>query len=182
MKKAACILWVSVCALLVLSAAGRATKIIYQSPKELATQSSQIVRGIVTSVKSYWNEEGTKIFTEALVAVDETYKGASIREARVLQLGGIVGHVNMHVEGALTWRPDEEVLLFLEPNVPGTFSVSGFSQGKFDIVRDPRTGRVFVEGVDLGGVELVGGSPGAAPAPPGKVSLDQFINETLGRR
>ena len=182
MKKAACVLWVSVCALLVLSAAGQATKILYQSPKELALESSQIVRGTVTSVRSYWNEEGTKIFTEALVAVDETYKGASIREARVLQLGGIVGHVNMHVEGALTWRPDEEVLLFLEPNVPGTFSVSGFSQGKFDLTRDPKTGAVFVQGVELGGAELVGSSPGAAPAPPGKVSLDQFIDETLGRK
>lgn len=182
MKKTVCVLWVSVCALLALSAAGQATKIIYQSPKELAIASSQIVRGTVASVKSYWNKEGTKIFTEALVAVDETYKGASIREARVLQLGGIVGHVNMHVEGALMWRPDEEVLLFLEPNVPGTFSVSGFSQGKFDIVRDPRTGRVFVKGVDLGDVELVGGSPGAAPARQGRVPLDQFINETLDRK
>jgi hypothetical protein len=182
MKKAACILWISVGALLVLSAAGQATKIIYQSPKELATQSSQIVRGTVTSVKSYWNEEGTKIFTEALVAVEETYKGVAIGEARIVQLGGIVGHVNMRVEGALAWRPDEEVLLFLEPGVPGAFNVSGFSQGKFDIVRDPRTGRVFVKGVELGGVELVGRSPGAAPAPPGRVPLDQFINETLGRK
>jgi hypothetical protein len=182
MKKAVCILWISVGVLLVLSAAGQATKIIYQSPKELATQSSQIVRGTVTGVKSYWNEEGTKIFTEALVAVDETYKGAAIGEARVLQLGGIVGHVNMRVEGALTWRPDEEVLLFLEPNVPGTFSVSGFSQGKFDIARDPNTGKVFVKGVELGGAELVGMPSGAAPPPRGRVPLDQFINETLGRR
>ena len=182
MKKAACILWVSACALLVLSAAGQTTKILYQSPRELANESSQIVRGTVTSVRSYWNDEGTKIFTEALVAVDQTYKGAAIGEARVLQLGGIVGHVNMHVEGALTWRPDEEVLLFLEPNVRGTFSVSGFSQGRFDLTRDPKTGTVFVKGADLGSVELVGSSPGAAPPPRGKVSLDQFINETLDRR
>lgn len=182
MKKAACVLWVSACALLVLSAAGQTTKILYQSPKELANESSQIVRGTVTSVKSYWNREGTKIFTEALVTVDQTYKGAAIGEARVLQLGGIVGHVNMHVEGALTWRPDEEVLLFLEPNVPGTFSVSGFSQGRFDIARDPKTGAAFVQGVELGGAELVGSSPGAAPPPRGRVPLDQFINETLGRK
>jgi hypothetical protein len=182
MKKAACILWVSACALLVLSAAGEATKILYQSPRELANESSQIVRGTITSVKSYWNAEGTKIFTEALVAVDQTYKGAAIGEARVLQLGGIVGHVNMHVEGALTWRPDEEVLLFLEPNVRGTFSVSGFSQGKFDLTRDPKTGALFVQGVELGGAEIVESSPGAAPPPRGRVPLDQFINETLDRR
>jgi hypothetical protein len=182
MKRASSILWISVCALLVLGAAGWATKIVYQSPRDLAIESSQIVRGTVTGVKSYWNEEGTKIFTEALVAVDETYKGAPIREARVIQLGGIVGHVNMHVEGALMWRTNEEVLLFLESNVPGTFAVSGFSQGKFEIVRDPGTGRVFVNGADLADIELVGRSPAAAPARPGRVPLDQFINEALGRR
>jgi len=182
MKNAARILWVLVCVLCILSTAGQATKISYQSPKELAVESSQIVRGTVTSVKSYWNEEGTKIFTEALVAVDETYKGVAIGEARILQLGGIVGHVNMNVEGALTWKPDEEVLLFLEPNVRGTFSVSGFSQGKFDVVRDPRTGAVFVKDADLGGVELVGGTRGAAPAPRGRVPIDQFINAALDRR
>jgi hypothetical protein len=182
MKTAVRILSVSVCALLVLSAAGRATKIIYQGPKELAVESSQIVRGTVTSVKSYWNEEGTKIFTEALVAVDETYKGAAIDEARIVQLGGIVGHVNMHVEGALSWRPDEEVLLFLEPNTPGTYRVSGFSQGKFDIERDPKTGRASVRGADPGIAKVVRKPQGTGPAPATKVSLDQFISETLGRR
>ncbi len=182
MKRCACILWVSIGVLCILAAAGQATKIIYRSPKDLAAESSNIVRGTVASVNSYWNAEHTKIFTEARIAVAETYKGGALREARVIQLGGIVGHVNMHVEGALGWKPDEEVLLFLEPNVPGTFSVAGFSQGKFDIVRDAKTGKAFVAGVDLDDVEVVG-EPANEPANgQRKVSLDRFINETLDRR
>lgn len=182
MKRCACILLVSIGVLCILAAAGQATKIIYRSPKDLAAESSNIVRGTVAGVNSYWNAEGTKIFTEARIAVDETYKGGPIREARVIQLGGIVGHVNMHVEGALIWKRDEEVLLFLEPNVPGTFSVAGFSQGKFDIVRDAKSGKAFVAGVDLTDVEVIGEPAGAPPAAQQKVPLDRFINETLDRR
>jgi len=181
MRKGASILWVSVLALLVLTVASQATKIIYQTPKELARESSQIVRGKVASVQSFWNESKSKIFTEVLISVDETYKGAAVREARVLQLGGIVDHVNMHVEGALSWKANEEVLLFLEPNVPGTFAVSGFSQGKFAIERDRKTGKPFVRAINLEGVELLGKPQGAAAAPPQKMSLDKFISETVGR-
>jgi hypothetical protein len=182
MKRCACILLVSIGVLCILAAAGQATKIIYRSPKDLAKESSNIVRGRVASVNSYWNAERTKIFTEARIAVDETYKGGAIREARVVQLGGIAGHVNMRVEGALAWRPDEEVLLFLEPNAAGTFSVAGFSQGRFDIVRDAKTGKAFVAGADLEGVEVIGAPALAPPAGQRKVALDRFINETLDRR
>jgi hypothetical protein len=182
MKRCACIILVSIGVLCILAASGQATKLVYRSPKDLATESSNIVRGTVASVSSYWNAERTKIYTEARIAVDETYKGGPIREARVIQLGGIVGHVNMHVEGALGWKPNEEVLLFLEPNAAGTFSVAGFSQGKFDIVRDAKTGKAFVAGVDLDDVEVVGEPAPAPPAGQRKVTLDRFINETLDRR
>jgi hypothetical protein len=181
MKRTASILWVSVLALCVLAARGEATKIIYRSPKELAQESSHVVLGKVVDVRSFWNETKTKIFTEARVEVEETYKGANLAEARVLQLGGIVGHVNMHVDGALRWKRNEEVLLFLEPGTAGAFNVTGFSQGKFDVERDPKTGRPFVKGADLEGIGLVAKPAGGVRAP-ARVPLNQFIDETLGRR
>jgi len=180
MKTGASILWVSVCALLVLAVSVQATKIIYQTPRELARESSQIVRGRVASVQSFWNENRSKIFTEVRISVEETYKGTSLRETRVLQLGGIVDNVNMHVEGALSWKANEEVLLFLEPNVSGSFAVSGFSQGKYAIERDRKTGKPFVRAAGLEGVELVDGPPGGGAAPPRKIPLDTFISSTVG--
>jgi len=47
MKKGALLFWVSIGALLVLTVACQATKVIYRSPKDLARESSQIVRGRV---------------------------------------------------------------------------------------------------------------------------------------
>jgi len=182
MRRSASILWVSILALLALTAVGRATQIIYRSPKQLADESSQIVRGKVVSVRSFWNAERTHIFTEARIKVDETYKGGARTEVKIVQLGGIADHVNMHVEGALSWKPSEEVLLFLESNASGEFRVTGFSQGKFAIERDRKTGRAFVRGVAPEDVSLVGAPQGRGAAQPEKMPLDQFIDETLNRR
>jgi hypothetical protein len=133
----------------------------------------------VEEVRSFWNRERTKIFTEAIIAVDETYKGPPLREARVLQLGGIVGHVNMHVEGALAWKRNEEVLLFLEPGMSGTFNVAGFSQGKYAIERDPRTNRAFVRASGLSGVGRTGTRGETIPS---RIGLRDFIDNVIGRR
>lgn len=156
------------------------TKLAYRGPKDLAAESPVIVRGRVTSVSSYWNARHTKIFTEARVRVEETYKGGDLREARVLQLGGVVGHVNMRVEGALGWKESEEVLLFLEPGMTGTFNVAGFSQGKFTIERDPRTNRAFVRAPDLADTELLGAPE--RPGSPARISLDEFVAKTMSGR
>lgn len=177
MRRRVSIPWVALLVLCVAVADAAGTKLLYRSPKDLAAESTQIVRGRVSSVSAYWNARHTKIFTEARIRVEETYKGRDLREARVLQLGGIVGHVNMHVEGALDWKESEEVLLFLEPGMPGTFNVAGFSQGKFAIERDQRTGRAFVNAPDLAGAD-VAGKPGAR-AGSGRISLDTFVAKTI---
>ncbi|MFQ5496093.1 MAG: hypothetical protein ACE5EX_12010 [Phycisphaerae bacterium] len=161
-----------------------ATQVVRRSPQELGKQSSLVVRGKVTGVRSFWNDKHTKIFTETQIAVDQSYKGAPPGVIRVLQLGGIVDNVKVTVAGALQWRPEEEVLLFLEPYDKGAYQVSGFSQGKFSIVRDPLTNQPYVERPALEDVQLVGGS-----APNGlqrtskvdRVPLERFVNQALGR-
>ena len=177
MRKAASVLWISLCALVVLAAVGGATEVLYRSPKQLADESSRIVRGKVTGVRSYWNAEKTLIFTEVRVRVDEAYKGPALAEARIVQLGGTVDHLKVTVDGALSWKPAEEVLLFLESNPAGDYQIAGFSQGKFAIERDARTGRAFVKSAGLEGLSLVGAPPGGAAA---KTPLDQFISRTVG--
>ncbi len=166
--------------LLALASTGWATEIMYQSPKQLADESSRIVRGTVVSVRSYWNAQHTTILTETRIRVAETYKGARTPEAVVVQLGGVVGHVKVNVEGALSWKPAEEVLLFLETNPDGAYQVAGFSQGKFAIERDARTGAAFVKSPGLGGAGLVGAPPGGVKAV--NMPLDRFIDDTMGRR
>lgn len=158
-----------------------ATQVIQRTPKELAQESQLVVDGKVSSVRSYWNDDHSKILTEAVVAVGSTYKGGAASTVRVVQLGGVVGNVRMTAQGALQWKKGEEVLLFLEPSVPGAFQVAGFSQGKYLIERDPRTGKAFVKHAlapDGGDAKTLASDaqPSAAIERP---TLEQFINSVL---
>ncbi len=157
-----------------------ATQVIQQTPKQLATASQLVVDGKVSSVRSYWNDDHSKIFTEAMVAVGSTYKGGSTSTVRVVQIGGVVDNVRMTAAGALQWKKGEEVLLFLEPSVPGAFQVAGFSQGKYLIERDA-TGKAFVKQAlppDSGDAKTLASDaqPSAAAQ---KITLEQFLDSVL---
>jgi hypothetical protein len=163
----------------------QATQIKYRSARQLGDQSQVVVRGTVIGVRSYWNEQHTKIFTETTIAADETYKGRAGAVVKLTQLGGTVDDVKVTVSGALHWREGEEVLVFLEPYVGDTYHVSGFSQGKFTIERDAATQRELVRQAPAGDAEVVGGpqaSAARAQARAGKMTLEELLNQALGRR
>jgi hypothetical protein len=151
----------------------------------MGQESPLVVQGKIASVQSFWNEKQTKIFTETVIDIDQTYKGQPRRSARILQLGGVVDNVRMTVHGALGWQPGEEVLLFLEEYDNDRYRVAGFSQGKFNIERDPATGEPFISRPALEGSEVLG-APGkegvVAAARPARVPLQQFVNDALGSR
>jgi hypothetical protein len=158
------------------------TLLEYRSPQQLGAQSELVVRGRVESSRSYWNEKHTKIFTRTRIAVDEAYKGSAPATVDVIQLGGTVGNVRVTVHGALHWRVGEEVLLFAEPYDGGSFRVSGFSQGRFKIERDPETGAPFVRAPRPEGVQILGAPPGGqARASVRGVPLAEFVSYALGR-
>jgi len=180
MKRASSILRVSVPVLIALTTFAQATQIIYRSPQQMGDESALVVSGRVTSVRSYWNDTNTKIFTETRVAIDRSFKGDAGATVSVVQLGGIVGHVQMKVEGALAWNPGEEVLLFLEPFRGNRYMVYGLSQGRYEIERDER-GRPFVSRGAFEGVEMLD-APTDRSAGTERVSLDTFINKALGGR
>jgi hypothetical protein len=185
MMRFAPILGISLLVLTFLSPVIQATQIEYRSPRQLGEESSLVVLARVDNVRSYWNETHTKIFTETTVTVDETYKGGTVPIARIVQLGGVVGNVRMTVHGALSWRPGEEILLFLEPLDPGTYQVSGFCQGKFTVEREPGTGKPFVKApvMEDGRVlNLAPDAPATAPPRVERVSLNKFVNQALGLR
>jgi len=170
----------------VLADSAHTTQIIYRSSKQMGEEASLVVTGKVSGVRSYWNDKQTKIFTETTIQIDQAYKGDAASAVRVIQMGGVVGTVRMHVHGALAWRPGEDVLLFLDSYDVDRYRVSGFSQGKFGVERDPVTGEAFVTRPMLDGTEVLG-----APARDGRVAaptlervpLDQFINDALnGKR
>jgi len=184
MNRFVMVLGTVVLVLTLLSTLALATQVLYRSPQQLGAESALVVSGKVADVKSYWNASGTKILTETSITVDDSYKGAAGRTVNVVQLGGVVGHVRMTVHGALSWNRGEEVLVFLEPFQDGAWRVSGFSQGKYNIVRDAN-GAPYIKNAPDTGVEIKGapaatGLPG--PARNAAVPLDDFINQALGRK
>ncbi|MCZ6766830.1 MAG: hypothetical protein O7D32_07850 [bacterium] len=162
-----------------------ATQVIYRSPKQMGSDAALVVQGTVSGVRSYWNQERSKIFTEATITVSATHKGQNQGIVRVTQLGGVVGNVKMSVGAAIQWSNGEEVLLFLERYDKGSYQVFGFSQGKFDVERNQDTGEAFVRRPNVAGLEMVG-APGADSArpssAPARVKLDDFLADALGRR
>ena len=183
MKMKLGILCTTILLLAALSIGALASQIDYLSPKDMAARADLVVRGKVERVQSFWNEKHTKIFTRTTIAVDETYKGTESPTVDILQLGGTVGHVRVTVEGALSWNEGEEVLLFLEPYVQGSRQVTGFSQGKFSIERDPETGAAYITRPPIEGMRTRRiPASGTASEPGGavKVPLERFVGETLG--
>ena len=165
-----------------LAVTASATQVIHKSVQQLGSESVAVVRGQVTDIHSFWNDSHTKIFTEVTVAVAETYKGAAAPTVRVLQLGGVVDNVKVTVHGALQWRLDEEVLMFLEPYRQGAYHVSGFSQGKFQIEHDKQTGKPFVRRLVQDGPELVGSTSADVRDWSRTTPLDEFVDYALGRK
>ena len=160
-----------------------ATEIVPLSPVQLGERSAAVVRGNVADVRSFWNVQHTKIFTEVVIDVAESYKGAADGQVRLLQLGGTVDGVRVTVHGALQWTTGEEVLLFLEPYQGDAFHVSGFSQGKFQVERDARTGRAYVSRPELAGVEFAATGAESEPdrAAITREPLERFVGRALGR-
>jgi hypothetical protein len=166
-----------------MTGAAEATQIVYQTPEQMGAESALVVRGRVANVRSFWNDTNTKILTETVITIDESYKGGGEATARVLQLGGVVGTVRMHVHGAPSWTRGEEVVLFLEPIDANSYRVSGLSQGKFKVERDPVTGDAFITYPMMEGAEIFGApsADGDGRAPRSvKMPLGKFINDALG--
>ncbi|UCH83790.1 MAG: hypothetical protein JSW50_15290 [Candidatus Latescibacterota bacterium] len=183
MRPTARALVVAVVGICLLAGGAIATQVIYKTPKQLGQTSTTVVRGTVSEINSYWNANQTKIFTETTIVVDETYKGAPFGTVRIRQLGGVVGNVRVTVHGALHWKQGEEVLVYLEPAKNGAFHIAGFSQGKFNIHRDPQTGMPYVNRPELGGTQMVGIPDGGSRATRiERVPLDRFISQTLDQR
>lgn len=134
-----------------------ATQIYTRQPDQLSRDAEIVVQGHVRGQRSYWNDARTRILTEVTVEVDQSYKGGAPSTVRVLQMGGELDGVRMTVHGATSWENGAEVLLFLEPSLRQSYRLSGFSQGKFEVERDPASGAVYATRPVLAGTTSVNG-------------------------
>lgn len=108
---------------------------------DMVTQSDVIAIGNCTNTQSVWVDN--TLVTLATVTVNETLKGNEATTNLTVALpGGVDANrkfpVAMSYPGAPRMTPGEDVFLFLtnSSEVAGSYTVAGFSQGKFSIVTD----------------------------------------------
>lgn len=156
------------------------TTVVRMNLEELAASSPAIVHGQVISVRSRWNDDRSMIITEARIRVLGSIKGEPGSEVMVIQPGGILGKLKVEIPGVGLMLPDDEVVLFLAPGGGGNLYVNGLTQGRFDVVLDPRTGIKTVRGLTSSQIQtLRHGEPGPGAevgATPGNVALDEFLD------
>lgn len=164
-------LWLAVAALPV-----RASVLQPLTLRALVEGSDLIVMGKVTESRAF--EEGGRIMTEHLVAVDETLAGKAEAGAtiRVVTLGGELGRLGQIVPGEAVLRKGEPVVLCLVRTSAGggqRFQVKGASQGRLALVE--RAGRKVLER-DFSGAAFVSGQP-SEEQPAAQLPYELFLDE-----
>lgn len=132
------IVWTIVPLLLVLLCPSlQATTLARLSLDELAAVSDAVARVRCTTTESRW--ENGSIWTMTAFDVVETLKGNLPTKIEVRLPGGRVGHLTATVDGTPRFAPGAEAIVFLERPPAGGFTVAGWVEGTFRILRDPRT-------------------------------------------
>lgn len=152
----------------VLSAAApaRATTVHPFSLDELIYVADRIVVGQVLSTDAAFTRDGGLIVTTVELQVDEVLKGPAAAEPLAIQvLGGEASGLALRVEGAPSFDPGEQVLLFLEEG-PHGLEVLGWAQGKLDLQWNTAAGALYAHrGVLVAGPDTVDWMPaGGTPA------------------
>lgn len=159
-----------------------ATLVPRMSLEQMAAAADTVIHGTVVRSWSAWDSTHEFIWTHYEIRLTESMLGGTLDKAVISEPGGVVGNDSMDIAGAPRYRIADEVVLFTTRTPIGYLRTSGWGQGRFDVVADPRTGSKFVRS-RLAGIELVepAGAPNAlnqTPATSPKaldgLPLDQF--------
>jgi hypothetical protein len=111
------------------------------STEELTRSSDAVVVGGVEDVESHWTQDGTSIFTTALVGVEEVVRGVVIQQMVTVEYeGGEIGEIGLKVSDVAPLERGERVLLFLKSGKSkrdgSVYNIVGKAQGKYLIGKD----------------------------------------------
>ncbi|HYP29722.1 MAG TPA: hypothetical protein VE262_23620 [Blastocatellia bacterium] len=110
------------------------------SVEEMVEVSDLILIGSCVEARSMWVDRN--LVTLASISVKETLKGGESSAVTVVLPGGADANrkipVAMTYPGAPRIAPSEDVFLFLtkDDELGGGYTIAGFSQGKFSIIKD----------------------------------------------
>jgi len=110
--------------------------------ENLSKGADVVLTGKVVQQKSSWNEDRSRIYTNATIQVEEYLKGTTNEESVVVTyLGGEVGDVGELYTHMPRFEDDEEILVFLKSDkTTSSYKVFNGEEGKLSIVYDKNTG------------------------------------------
>ncbi len=110
--------------------------------KYLSEGADLILTGKVVQQNSSWNEDRSRIYTNATIQVEEYLKGNNNEGSIVVTyLGGEVGEVGELYTHMPKFEDDEEILVFLKMDQrTSSYKVFNGEEGKLKIVYDKTTG------------------------------------------
>ena len=147
----------------VLTVPAGASTFVALSDGALVAQSDAVVVGEVLYTYSYWNDEGTMIFTDAVVHVRESVLGDASGLVSVRTPGGVVADYRVDAHGFPMFGKGQTQVLFLHRNAAGQMEVTGFQQGQYRVVTRRDGAEVAVPA--LKDVRLLSANGQAAPRP-----------------
>jgi hypothetical protein len=151
------------------------------SVKDLTDESTAVLYGKCSKIKSEWNDKKDLIFTYVTIEPEEYLKGNLGSEAVILVPGGRVGDIIYEVSETPVFYEGEEVAAFIWTNPSGKNLVTGGYQGKMKIEKDSKTGKKMVVGMSLDDMEEAPEGQGkVSPGQLKKVSLDDFTAKVKG--
>jgi hypothetical protein len=124
--------------------------------KSMSKNADLIVTGKVVEQNSNWNENKTRIYTQATIQVEEYLKGNNNSEAVVVSyLGGEVGDVGELYSHMPRFEDNEEILVFLKKDEKSTsYKVLNGEEGKINVIIDPKTGaKVTTSNVQINSIK-----------------------------
>ena len=108
---------------------------------ELSKGADVILTGKVTQQVSNWNENNTRIYTQATIQVAEYIKGNSAGNTVTVKYpGGEVGEIGEMYSHMPRFEDNEDVLVFLKKDDNNDYRVFSGTEGKINLIDDPQTG------------------------------------------
>jgi hypothetical protein len=143
--------------LLLFASLASATTLVHLDVGALTRASTRVARARVDAISSRWAEPG-RIVTEVQLTRLETWSGSDLPSLRVLLPGGEVDGIAQRLEGVPTFRPGEDLVLFLAARGPAQTSQAhqlvGLSEGVWRVERT-EAGELLARPEPLDGIRLV---------------------------
>jgi len=171
--------WLLIC-FLFYSVSESNAQVKKMSAKELTKESSTVLYGKCSKLKSEWNENKSIIYTYVTIVPEAYLKGNLGSEAVIAVPGGRVDDIICEVSEMPVFVEGEEVVAFVRTNPAGKNLVTGGFQGKMKIEKDKKTGKRAVVGFGLDEEDETVTMDKVSPGQLKKMSLEDFSAKVKG--